>query len=196
MAANSIEIIRRKIIDEAKAFEAETLADAESKAKAQKEEFDAKAKETKETLIAQAKEKAQSVLSGAESSGDMQNRNAKLELKVELIEKAFSKALDKLINSPEDEYCSFFAARLREALIPGKAGVITTNARDAGERTQKILALAGAVDIVPAKYTNDIAGGFILTYDDIHLCFSAEKMLDALKGELETEAAGLLFGKD
>lgn len=202
-SVNSIDTIKNKIISEAREYEQKTISQAKEDAEKISLAFDKKASEAKERIISAAQQSADGIVSAAQSSQNMRSRNSLLSVKVDLIEKAYESAVEKITQLSKQEYLSIFSGYLKNAaenarlyegkatLYVGKASPVTCEELlDASEKTDAVKALC-------AGGTSDREdAGFYLVVGDITLDCSAKTLVYAIKSNTQNGVAKLLFAQN
>ncbi len=194
---NGIEKITARIDGEAQAEIDKLLADARDaaaavtaryKAQADKESADRKARNEKS-----AAEREERLVSVAQ----MESRKVTLAARQEMVEKAFSLALEKLCAMPEAEYIAA-AAKLMAQAADGGNGAAVFSAKDRAEIGQKtvdaankLLGSKGKLTLSPE--TRDIRGGFVLVQDNVEVNCTFETLVRLQRGTMSGEVAKLLF---
>ena len=187
--------------------EAESFAEAEiKKARAEADERLAAAEKKSAVQSAErldrARAEAEALTASAVGSAERRERGALLALRVELADKAFDAALEKLSHLPEDAYVPAMAALLAETvnagLDDGASAFLSLNDRDMAF-AEKILEAAKskyakAVTVAKAEKSAPIRAGFLLICGDIEFNCSAEAILAAARDSLEKPVLDILFG--
>ena len=191
-------------------IKAEASKEAEKEIIAAKEQAEnilaeAKASSAKETavILKDAEEKAAALAEGAKSSAGIRQRNALLTLKVEMMEKAFDCALEKLISLDEVKYVKAMAALLASTAD----NFLTENASAAvyfGKKdelsAEKILTEAKGLmkvkaDIVKGEKKLSAQAGFVLAIGDTEINCTADTLINSAKKTLEKDVLDILFQK-
>lgn len=194
---NGIEKITARIDGEAQAEidkvlsaakDAAAAATARYQAQADKESAERKARNEKA-----AEEREERLVSVAQ----MESRKVTLAAKQEMVEKAFSLALEKLCAMPEADYIAAEAKLLAQAASDG-AGAAVFSARDRERIGQKAVdaanqALGSKGKLTLSPETRDIRGGFILQNGSVEVNCTFETLVRLQKGAMSGEVAKLLF---
>jgi len=192
--------IKEKIMEDAKKTAEHILSEARGEA----QEIIAAAE--KEALVAITKVKA-----SAEEEGDnqkkrmfaiasLEERKNTLKARQDMVDRAFSEAMTKLVTLPDKEYGAFLKAYIIQSVREG-AGELLLNETDKkrlGEAFMKELnasfkqagknaSLTLAQDVIRAK------GGFILRYGEMEINSTLEIMMSQLRPQLEVQVANILF---
>ena len=190
-----IETITRRIDEEMQAEIDGILAEAGKQAAAVTARWQAQA----DSEAAQRKTKNEKA--GAEheerlvSVAQMESRKVLLSAKQEMVERAFSLALDKLCDLPEEQYIAVAADLLVRAAPDGKGAVVFSEkdrervgAAAVAEANRR---LSGKLTLSPES--RNIRGGFILSKGDVEVNCTFETLVRLRKGEMSGEVAKLLF---
>ena len=190
-----IETITRRIDEEMQAEIDGILAEAGKQAAAATARWQAQADSEA------AQRKARNEKAGAEheerlvSVAQMESRKVLLAAKQEMVERAFSLALDKLCDLPEEQAAAV-AADLLVRAAPDGVGAAVFSPRDRDRVGAAAVAeanrrLAGKLTLSPE--TRNIRGGFILSRGDVEVNCTFETLVRLRKGEMSGEVAKLLF---
>ena len=165
-----------------------------------------------ERIIAEGNEKAEQAYNEAvRKSGDQLARDHVndcastdadikrkiLSFKVELIDKAIEKTLDKLASLPDEEYFKVMLELIRKRAREGK-GVLSLNKRDLERIPESFrTGLAGIEggNITISTDPADIDNGFILTYGLVSENCSFRDIMASERESVRDTAARVLFGK-
>lgn len=190
------------------AAEAQAYADAEiSKAKAQAAEASEvilkKAQNKANDIIEKANEQSSALMDNAKGNAGMREKNNLLALKVEMLDKAFSLAHEKLDNMPESEYVSAMAALLANAVnaeMPDASKALLKVSKKDALTGEKFIDAAKPlfnkkVEISLSDEYARISSGFILDCGDIEINCSAETLIASSRDKLEKQVLAVLFGE-
>lgn len=215
---NNLDKIIEKILDEAKAESEVILASANAAI----EEINEQTLKGAEAIVAETKmrsEKEASVaIQRAEGSALMKRREVLLRAKVELIERTFQLALEKLTTLPPEEYLELLANLIADAIRERLENVaemkslygkdedndycttfsVVFNEADkkaySAEATKAAKAiLKKRMAITVEKECADICGGVIVRYGDIETNCSIEAVIASAKEATEAKVAEMLF---
>ena len=184
----------------------------------------AQQKQTEDSIIKAAETKAQQIIKEGESKAQTaydeyirktttqherdyeNNRNAIdaemkrkiLSCKVELINTAIEKTIQKLKNLPDKDYFDLIA-RLAEKHMQSGEGTISFGSSDLkrlpadleSRLNEKASASGGSIKI--SSESADIEDGFILKYGDIEMDCTLDALFAAYRDELRLKANALLF---
>ena len=190
-----IETITRRIDQEMQAEIDGILAEAGKQAAAVTTRWQAQADSEA------AQRKARNEKAGAEheerlvSVAQMESRKVLLAARQEMVERAFSLALDKLCGLPEERYIAV-AADLLVRAAPDGVGAVVFSEKDrervgAAAVAEANRRLSGKLTLSPE--TRNIRGGFILSKGDVEVNCTFETLVRLRKGEMSGEVAKLLF---
>ncbi|MBQ8140314.1 MAG: V-type ATP synthase subunit E [Clostridia bacterium] len=215
--------ITDKIIAEANKDAQEILASADAECKRIAEEYKLKAQKIKADIEDKTEREAAAVISRAKSSAAMEQRNAALSAKSDLIDKAFNQARNELRSLPEDKYLDFLTSMLvsillkqledektsRELYGDEDAPVIDRyevflSERDLARCGSKLIEslrrrLVGKsqADIVSKVYLSpvpaQIDGGLILRCGSVEINGSLSMLFEQLRPSLEVRVSRILF---
>lgn len=194
---NGIERITQRIDGEAQVEIDRITADAKEKAaqiaakyrtQAEREASDLSARNVK--AAAEREERLVSV-------SQMEARKVTLAAKQEMVEKAFSLALDQLCSLPEKDYIDTVAGLLILAAPAGRGQVIFS------EKDRDRIGAAAVMEanrriggkLILSDETRPIRGGFILSDINVEVNCTFETLVRLQKGEMAGEVAGRLFPK-
>jgi len=195
---NGIEKILQRIDSEAQsevdailAKAKQEAADAEAKASAEAEKLAADIDARGDKDAAEREERLVSV-------AQMEARQKILAAKQEVMEEAFTGALDKLCGAPDEEYAALCAGLLVKAAPGGKGeAVFAKDRQNAGrmavEAANKALG-GGSLKLSPE--TRPIKGGFILLSGNVEVNCSFETLVRLQRSEAAGDVARLLFPED
>ena len=131
------------------------------------------------------------------SVAQMESRMGLLAAKQEMVEKAFSLALDKLCTMPDEQYIAVAAELLTRAAADGHGAAIFAPAdrervgAAAVAEANRRLGEKGMLTL--AEETRNIRGGFILSNGNIEVNCTFETLVRLNKGTMSGEVAKLLF---
>lgn len=153
-------------------------------------EFEKKLDSEKDALAKKVEANKDRIKRRAETYANMENRNAMLQAKRDMLQLAFDKSVKALSNS--NSYKSLLVHLLKKAHKEFKEGTVIP-AKGKEDITKKAIEESGA-KFDMAKSSAPIAGGFILKSGKIEINFAFESILkNELWGELEMDLNKLLF---
>ena len=172
------------------------LAQAERQCAGIKAEFDSQAAERYSEKIRAGVKACQDEVDSRVRIDQMEARKGTLAVKQEMVALAFDKALNALVNLPEEQYINFLANLAAKASVSRDEEIIL-NARDHAAVGQKVVEAAntrlGSGKLTLSPNTGDFVGGLILRRGNIEANCTAELLVDLARGEMSAEIAGLLF---
>ncbi len=174
--------------------------EAKETLKAAKEQAD----QNYQTIINQAKTKAENEKRKITSVTEVEMRNLLLQIKEDLVDSAFEKALVKLEDFVKtEEYPEHLLKLIEEVVkkIGQKSVVVQVNAKDKTWLTQDMLDRLSKKlrrELKLSEETEDFIGGCKIQTIDGKITYDStiDNRLQELKSVLRVEAAKILFGKD
>ena len=197
---NGIEKITERIKSDTQR-ELQTMAD-ESRAKC--EEITAAYKEQAQSrywkIVSEGKKDAERVVELRKSSAQTESKKRMLQLKQEMVARAFEGAEKKLLELDEKQYADFLVSLAVQAAESGEESIVLS-AADRAKYGEAVTAeanrrLAGAGKNGGLKLSNetaDIEGGLILSSGRIETNCSIKTLVEIRRSELAPEVARLLF---
>lgn len=176
-----IDAILAKARDEAAAIQARYQAQADAEAADLKFKNQKAAAEREERLV---------------SVAQMESRKVTLQVKQELVEKAYDLALEKLCSMPEDRYVDVLANLMVKASSTGREEVIFSaedRAKAGKMAVEKANQMSGK-QFVLSDETRPIRGGFILKDQNIEVNCAFDTLVRLQKAETAGMVAKKLFG--
>lgn len=195
-----IEKLKEKILEEARLAAGHTIRIANEEADrtvaAAIEEANHKKTEIIEKAQREAAERRNRVLGAAE----LESRKMKLQAKQEVIEEAFSKALERLENLSTDEYIDVLVGLIAVLAEKGDYEVVLSE-KDKSKIGVELITKAnlalknkGMDSVVRLSSGNQpVKNGFILVQGDIEVNSSFEAVLKTQREELEGDVVKALF---
>ncbi len=156
------------------------------------------------TAIAEATEKAEAEKRKIASVAEVEARNRLLQVKEDLVDKAFEEALVKLKIYAQTEGYHAYLLNLIESIarkMRQRALVVKVNAKDKDWLTQDILKSTSKkvmVELRVSEETQDYIGGCLVQSEDGKIVFDGtlDNRLVELKPELRARIANTLFGEE
>ena len=181
--------VRREVdamIEDARAKAEETLRQSEQRG--EKEAAD---------LLERGKKAAAEQEERLVSMARLEGRKQVLAAKQDLVAEAFDKALEQLVNLPEEECVPMLAALAAKASSTGKEKVVLSQ-RDRARYGKKIVTRANEplgehAMLTLAEETRPIQGGFILLGDRVEMNCSYEGLVRLQKESMTAQVAQVLF---
>lgn len=223
MAVNGLEKMKEKILEEARADAAKTVADAQTQADAVKASYDAKIEAMRAETNDRATREVKSILNRAESSAEALKRNTVLSMRGSMIDEAFREALAEIRQMPREEYLalltSLLATALAEQIEAERVSLelygepeeplpttyeILLNAEDRAAYGSELIdsvrrsvvnkiPLEAVKKLVLSDKTAPIDGGLVLKYGDIEINCSIAMIFSQIRPGLEAEIEQVLF---
>lgn len=166
------------------------LKEATAQANDLKAEAAAASKKETDGILAAAAKQAKAIVDMAESGSQMEQKNALLGAKVDIIDKAIAFSKEKLTGSDENTYFDTLA-KLVKAYAQDAEGTMYLSQKDlsrlpAGFAEKVSTATGGKLKV--SNEAKDIDSGFILAYGDIEINCSFDALineqLDTIKDKL------------
>lgn len=198
---NGIEKITQRIAAEAEAECGRITAEAEQRCAAIRAEYDAKAAQVYESAMARGKQEIEQRSIREEGTLRMDAKKDMLLLKQELVQEAFSRAREKLLALPREEYVDF-AAKLAAAAASAGTEEIILSEKDAGELGAEITAKANdllhsmgkAGELRLSAETRELGRGLILRDGSVETNCTVDTLLEQVRSTSESEVTKILFG--
>jgi V/A-type H+-transporting ATPase subunit E len=114
-----------------------------------------------------------------------------------MVSESFDRAVDQLVNLPEEQYVALLARLAAQASVTGDEQIVL-NARDRAAVGEKVAAAANAKlkdgKLSLADETGDFKGGLVLRRGNIEANCTAELLVELCRGDMAAELAKVLFG--
>lgn len=198
----SAEKIVEKILSDARAEAQRVLESARAQAAQIREQAEREAQRQRELILAQAHQEAQSRRRAQIAAATAEARNAVLEAKRAVLERAFTQAAERIAAMPAHDYKNWLLRLIVQAVETGDEEVILSPAdrQTLGEAFLKEanaqLAKHGKKGALRLSVeTREIGRGFILKGTNSETNVTVATLLRRAKEELEIEVAQMLFGK-
>ncbi len=173
------------------------LAQAEQRCAEIRGVYEQKAKDAYAEKIRAGVKTNQDRLESMERLTKMEGRKAILAIKQDMVSESFDRAVEKLVDLPEEQYVALLARLAAQASVTGDEEIVL-NARDRAAVGDKVAAAANAKlpdgKLTLADETGDFKGGFILRRGNIEANCTAELLVELCRGDMAAELAGVLFG--
>lgn len=196
----SVEKITSKILEDAK-FQADSILtdaklradgiikDAQDRAEGLLEEYKARGEEERNKLIERKK-----------SVAEIDGRKLTLQVKQDMIGKAFELAADKIANMDKEKYIDFLCESINASGISGGEIVMNENQRnELGEELVEAVneriksETDGGNSFVLSEETRPIIGGFMIKKGDIYFNGSLENLLQEERDKIISSVVEKLF---
>ena len=172
------------------------LAQAEQQCAGIRGDYDKKAAALYAERLRAGVKETQDQVDGVERIARMEGRKAMLAEKQSLVADSFRRALEKIVNLPEDKYLLFLAKLAAQASVSGDEEIIL-NPRDRQRLGEKLVKAVNALvpqgKLTLSPETRDIAGGLFLRRGSIEANCSAELLVELSQSELSAKVAETLF---
>lgn len=181
--------------------EAQTEIDAVlEKARAEAEEITARYQHQSETEAADLEYRNKKIASEREerliSVAQMESRKITLQVKQEMIEKAYALALKKLCSMPDDQYIEVLKELILKASVSGREEVIFSPEvrENIGKTAVEQVNQSSGKNFTLSDETRPIPGGFILKDGNIEVNCAFDTLVRLEKAETAGTVAKKLFG--
>ena len=186
------EAIIQKIVAQANEKAAKLLEDAQGRATAVLQDATEQIEQSRKFADAKAKEDAAEVLRRRKSVADLEVRKYRLAVKQQMMDTAFSKAHQAVLNMDDKAYLQLISKLLAEYAENGEE--LTVSKRDAKRITQAVVDAAVADrKVTLSKVPGDFEGGFVLSKEGYEKNVTLEILLQTLRQEIEPQIAAVLF---
>ncbi len=182
---------------DAEAQTAAILAQAEQRCAEIRGVYEQKAKDAYAEKIRAGVKANQDRLESMERLAKMEGRKAILAVKQDMVSESFDRAVEQLVNLPEEQYVALLAKLAAQASVTGDEEIVL-NRRDRERIGEKLVQAAnvllekGRLSLAPD--TRDIAGGLILRRGSIEANCTAELLVELRREDMAAELARVLFG--
>ena len=197
---NGIEKITARIIAEANAEAAATIAAAQAQAGEIGAANEKKAQEEYQACMRTGKVETEQRIQRLGNTARLEAKKEILALKQELIAAAYAKAKEKILNLPEAEYVAFLAAQAGKASISGDETIVlneTDKAKLGAQVAEAANALVKERGLEPkltlAETTAAISGGLLLRKGAVEVNCALDSLVDMSRNSLDAEIAAVLF---
>jgi V/A-type H+-transporting ATPase subunit E len=197
---NGIEKITARInADAAQEIESVTTR-AEEQIKSINENYEYVAQQAYFTVMSNGKAAAQTRLERLASADTMNGKKALLETKQQVLDETFAKALDRLCQLPEDQYCALLVKLAVEGSTTGKEELVFS-APDRARYGKKVVVAANEAleaagkpaGLTLSEQSRDIRGGLFIKNGAIENNCAFETIIRLLREQLAGETAKVLF---
>ncbi|MCI9425633.1 MAG: hypothetical protein HFF30_08735 [Flavonifractor sp.] len=195
---NGIEKITGRIASDA----AQEIESIQAEARRQAEEITARyaeqAKRESQELLERGRRSAEERVERLASVAQLEARKLELAAKQEMLSKAYDKALEQLLNLPDQEYTALLADLAVKASSTGQEAVILSQ-KDRTRFGKQVVTLANEKRkdgrLTLSGETRSIQGGLVLSDGDVEVNCTFETLVRLQRGELDREISKLLFGE-
>ena len=173
------------------------LAKAEEQAAQIRADFDKQAAQVYAEKVRAGTKACQDQMDSVQRIANMEAKKSLLGVKQEMVSESFDRAVDQLVNLPEEQYVALLARLAAQASVTGDEQIVL-NARDRAAVGGKVAAAAnaklGGGKLTLADDTGDFKGGLILRRGNIEANCTAELLVELCRGDMAAELARVLFG--
>lgn len=195
---NGIEKITGRIASDA----AQEIESIQAEARRQAEEITARyagqAERESLELLERGRRSAEERVERLASVAQLEARKLELAAKQEMLSKAYDKALEQLLNLPDQEYTALLADLAVKASSTGQEAVILSQ-KDRTRFGKQVVTLANEKRkdgrLTLSGETRSIQGGLVLSDGDVEVNCTFETLVRLQRGELDREISKLLFGE-
>jgi V/A-type H+-transporting ATPase subunit E len=192
MVTMGIKDITERILKDANQQKQEILAVAGEKAEQIRKEGEKTAEKRKEAILLKANQEATEEHHTLLTMERLEARKLQLTEKQKVIEKAFGRSLDKLINHPD--YSVILETLLLETATGGEELILSPeDQKRLGDSFLNKINQKIKGEITLSGETRKISGGFILRTKEMEINESFEEKIRALRDEMEADVARTLF---
>jgi len=195
---NGIEKITERIASDAQREIEALRAEAGRQAGEITARYEAQAKRECEEILSRGRRNADERVERLASVAQLECRKLELAAKQEMLSKAYDRALELLLNMPEQEYVALLADLAVKASATGREAVILSQ-KDRARFGKQVVTQAnqklGDGKLTLSQQTSPIRGGLLLSDGDVEVNCSFETLVRLQRGELDQEIAKLLFGE-
>ncbi len=176
----------------------EIVEEANNQAKAIKKESDDLSTAEYNSVVGKANERANRIIESADSFSEIDFRNKILSEKRVMIDRVFDKAVEKLVNLPDDKYLAVITALVKKYADNGE-GELIFNSKDLKKATPSFVdALnkslpSGKSVVISEKADDSIVGGFRIRYGNIEVNCAFDALCNEYRETATTNVAKILF---
>lgn len=197
---NGIDRIKARLISDAQAEIEQLSAETAAACGQIAAEYEQKAQAEYWRIVKEGTKDCEAHAERLASAADMEARKSVLAFKQEMVGKAFSDAIDKLVNMPKAEYTAFLASLASNAAVCGTEELVFSP-RDAAAVGEGVAKAANALlkekgikgGLTVSDETRDIPGGLIVRQGDIEVNCAIDTIVDLSRNELSAQVAEILF---
>ena len=181
---------------DAEAQTAAILAQAEQRCAEIRGVYEQKAKDAYAEKIRAGVKANQDRLESMDRLTKMEGRKAILALKQDMVSESFDRAVEQLVNLPQEQYVALLARLAAQASVTGDEEIVL-NARDRKAVGEKVVEAANKAikggKLTLSEKTGDFKGGLILRRGNIEANCTAELLVELCRGDMAAELAQVLF---
>ena len=195
---NGIEKISETILADAKQRADAVLAEAEASALALRKDAHARITRDTDAALAASGFRAADIEEKSRLASGLERKKMLQGERQRLISEAFDKALDALVNLPDERYRALLVKLAKDALSDGLGGEILLNKRDFsphGEAVLKAIQSEVGAEVTLSADTAPIIGGLVIRRGKIELNCALDVIVRMLSEQAAFEVSNALFGK-
>lgn len=197
---SGVDKLKAKILEEAHLTAQGNLESARKEASEIMQSARNEADRRQREIIEKAHRDAEDRKKRIKAYSELEARKKRLEAKQEMVEAAFSKAIERLNSLPLDEYRNILAGMILDLVKSGDEEIILSEKdkkalgadleKDVNQRLVK-KGIPGNVKV--SGKTGNIKGGFILKSGDVEVNSSFDTIVRMQRNQLEAEVVKVLF---
>ena len=194
---NGIEKITGQIDADVQKEIDELTAQAQAQAAEISAKYEAQAKSDSGAILQKGTQDAAQREERLASVAQLECRKLELAAKQEMLSRAYDKALEQLLNLPEQEYTALLADLAVKAAVTGREAVILSQKDRTRYGKQVVTAANERLNggrLTLSEQTRPIQGGVILSDGDVEVNCSFETLVRLQRGALDRPVAQILFG--
>jgi len=190
--------ILEKIEQDAKEAAQKVQSDAQAKVKLMKLEAQSQIEAQEKTMLRQAEQDSVQMEERMQRMADLDDRKAMLQLKREVIDSAFQKAMEKLEATKPADRRAFYLAQVakfaggEETLIAG-ADTAWFDDGFLADANKALIKAGKPGKLQLQKERRKGCAGVVLSQNGAEVCITFDTLLDEARAELEQAAAHTLF---
>ena len=195
---NGIEKISEAILTDAKKRADAVLAEAEASALGIRKDAQTRIARDTAAALSSSKLRAADIEEKSRLASGLERKKMLQGERQNLIGEAFDKALDALVNLPDDRYRALLVKLAKDALSDGLGGELLLNKRDLakhGEAVQKAIQSEVGAEVTLSADTAPIVGGLVIRRGKIELNCALDVIVRMLSEQAAFEVSNALFGK-
>lgn len=195
-----VDNIKKRILEDAQTQAKITIDKAQNDAAIIIEAAIKDANEKKELMIEKANSEALQVQKRLKAVAELESRKKRLKAKQDIVEEAFSKAVERLNNMGDIEYQSIISEMILNSVESGKEEIVLSS-RDQkrlspdfiNDLNKKLSSKGISGEVKLSSESRNIKGGFILKQGDIEINNSFDAIIRMKRDQIESEVISSLF---
>lgn len=192
--------IKERIIDDARKRAGKIIEDAKLEAQVIIKDAEKQAFQRVAIMTENAKEEAAQYKQRFRAAGEMEDRKNVLKMRQDTIDEAFSAALSRIAELPDEKYSLFIEDVLIKA-AKDEEGDLVMNKKDkqrlgrqfVDKINAKFKAMGKKAMLKLAEENLNSCGGFVVRYGEMEINCTLEVLLNMARPNLEAEVAAILF---